>query len=459
VLPSYDRFLSLVHPEDRSKVSRAVEDALSGRTHYDLDFRLLRPDASVGWLHSSAEVTFDAGGHAAAMTGVVLDITEGKQAEEALREADRRKDEFIAILSHELRNPLAPIRYALPLLSEERLGDGGRRAVAVIDRQAAHLARLVDDLLDVSRITAGKIELRRDRVTLAALVAAAVEAASPAIAAGRHSLDIAVPDEPVWLDVDATRISQAITNLLNNSAKYTPAGGRVRLEATYGDDHAVLRVRDNGIGIAPEALPAVFEMFRQVGAPNRTQGGLGVGLTLTKQFVEMHGGTVEAHSAGEHAGAEFVIRLPLAPAGLPRDEQRAPGASGQAACLRVLVVDDNVDLVDMLAMVVEAAGHDARKAFDGRSAVSAALEYQPHVILLDVGMPGMNGFEVATELRRHPHMARTRIVALTGWGQAEDRRRTAQAGFDDHLTKPTDPQQIELILREVAQRITASGGA
>jgi signal transduction histidine kinase/ActR/RegA family two-component response regulator len=388
---------------------------------------------------------------------VFRDVTDERRVAEALRkanaalaEADRRKDEFIAVLSHELRNPLAPIRYAMPLLAEEPLGERGKRAISVIERQVAHVVRLVDDLLDVSRIATGKIELRRDLFTLGSIVSTAVEAASPAIAAARHSLDIALPDDPIWLQVDPARISQAMTNLLNNSAKYTAQGGRIRIEAAADEENVTIRVIDNGIGLEREALTTVFAMFRQAGDRNGSEGGLGIGLTLAKQLVEMHGGSIEAHSEGKGRGAEFTIRLPRAVATTQRKEQQPPAGKGQLARIKVLVVDDNADLVEMLSMVVEAAGHDVRKAFDGRSGISAALEYQPDLILLDVGMPDMNGTEVAKELRRHQEVAGARIVALTGWGQAEDRQRTADAGFDDHLTKPADPERIQQILEEVA---------
>jgi PAS domain S-box-containing protein len=443
-----------------------MQRAIHGEVVREQVFDVVREDGQELAVYAKATPLFDEAGRPRGAVGAFLDITALKRAEEALlkanaalAEADRRKDEFIAVLSHELRNPLAPIRYALPLLGEQRLGQAGRRATAVIDRQLAHLVRLVDDLLDVSRITTGKIELRRDVVTLGSVVSAAVEAASPAIAAARHSLDIAVPGDAIWLHVDPARISQAITNLLHNSAKYTPTGGRIRLQAFASAGQAVIRVEDNGIGISPGALPGLFEMFHQVGGGHKSQGGLGIGLALAKQLVQLHGGTVEAHSAGENQGAEFVIRLPLAVAGGPRAEARQTEPRAEPTCLRVLVVDDNVDLVEMLAMIVEASGHQVRKAFDGQSAIAAAIEYQPHVVLLDVGMPDMDGVEVAKKLRRRPETSNVRIVALTGWGQVEDRQRTAEAGFDEHLTKPADPRQIQRILDEVAQRLVSAPGA
>jgi PAS domain S-box-containing protein len=370
-----------------------------------------------------------------------------RNSEERYREADRRKDEFLAVLSHELRNPLAPIRYALPLLQRERLGEDANRAVEVIDRQVHHLTRLVDDLLDVSRITRGKIELRREFVTLGAIVTAAVEAASPAIASARHSLKLAVAEEPIWLSADPGRLAQVVTNLLNNAAKYTPRGGEITLEARRGDGHAIVRVRDTGIGIPEEALPTLFEMFRQVNNPDASQGGLGIGLALSKRLVEMHAGTIEACSAGIGHGAEFVVRLPVAH-DAKVDEARPttdiPPQIGRR--LKVLVVDDNADLVEMLAMVIAGLGHDVRKALDGQTAVSAAVSYRPDVVLLDLGLPVMGGIEVAAQLRAHPETASARLVALTGRGHADDRRQTKEAGFEEHLTKPTDPNALARLL-------------
>ncbi len=406
------------------------------------------------------------------------DVTWLKRAEQALRkseeryrEADRRKDEFIAVLSHELRNPLAPIRYALPVLQRERLGDDGSRAVEVIDRQVNHLTRLVDDLLDVARVTRGKIDLRREYVALGAILTAAVEAASPDIASAQHSLKLAVAQEPIWLYADPARLAQVVTNLLNNSGKYTPRGGEITLEARLDDGHAIVRVRDTGIGIPAEALPTLFEMFRQVKAPRRgavseperragdpagvdtSRGGLGIGLALSKRLVEMHGGDIEARSAGIGHGAEFVIRLPVAQ---NANVGEAPATTGIAPParrrLKVLIVDDNADLVEMLAMVVAGLGHDVRKALDGQSAVAAAASYRPDVVLLDLGLPVVGGIEVAKELRRHPDTASAHLVALTGWGQPEDRRQTTEAGFDEHLTKPTDPHVLERLLARFTTR-------
>ena len=465
-LPS-DEIFDLVHPDDRSRVQLAVRTALEVNGPYEAEYRIARRDGTERWVavrgHAIGQ-DGDSNGTAARFVGTLMDITERRRAEEGLREAnarlaeaDRRKDEFIAILSHELRNPLAPIRYALPLLEREQLSDSAGRAAAVITRQVGHLTRLIDDLLDVSRITSGKIDLRREDVTLDSILTAATEAASPAIVAGQHTLTTKVPDEPVWIHADPERIAQAITNLLNNSAKYTPGGGQIRLEAEHEDGQAVIRVRDNGIGIEREALPTLFEMFRQLSRADRPQGGLGIGLAFAKRLVEMHGGSVEVRSPGIGQGAEFVVRLPVSPNAKAGDVTGSTVQRRAAGQLKILVVDDNVDLVQMLAMVLESAGHDVRKALDGRSAIAVAASYRPDVVLLDLGMPVMDGLEVAREFRRNPEMANVRLVALTGWGQVQDRRKTEEAGFDYHLTKPTDAEQLEGLLARFAREMAARG--
>jgi PAS domain S-box-containing protein len=377
-----------------------------------------------------------------------------RESERTLRDEDRRKDEFIATLSHELRNPLAPIRYALPVIRGESLGGPAARAVAVIDRQLDQLTRLLDDLLDMARITSGRIELRRERIALASVVNRAVEAALPVIRAAGHRLNVTETDASIWIDADATRMAQVVVNLLDNAAKYTPGGGQIRLEASREDSQAVIRVRDTGIGIPPDMLGELFIMFRRLRQPGSAEGGLGIGLALSRRLVEMHGGSIEANSPGAGQGTEFVVRLPVAE---PERHARVSNTAGQPATatarLKVLVVDDNADLVEMLALAVEGLGHEVRRAYDGSTAIAAALSYRPQVVLLDLGLPGVSGLDVAREFRQHPETAKARLVALTGWGQAEDLRQTNEAGFDYHLTKPGDLQTLEQLLAEFGREL------
>jgi PAS domain S-box-containing protein len=376
---------------------------------------------------------------------------------QALREADRRKDEFLATLAHELRNPLAPIRNSLQILKMPRLDAATvERSRDMMERQVHQLVRLVDDLLDVSRVMRGKIELRKERVELSTVVARAVETAQPLIEAQGHELTVNLPSESLALNADPIRLAQVVGNLLTNAAKYTEANGRIRLTARREGNEAVLRVRDTGIGISPDMLPHIFELFVQVDhAATRSQGGLGIGLTLVKNLVEMHHGTVEAHSAGLGRGSEFVIRLPL----MPQEERKrvekdcgeAPHEPTRSSGHRLLVVDDNVDAADSLAMLLRLQGHEVRVAHDGLAALELAKSYLPEMVFLDIGMPGMDGYEVARRLRRQPGLENVRLTALTGWGQAEDRRRTAEAGFDHHLVKPAEPNALESLLSGLRQ--------
>jgi signal transduction histidine kinase len=368
----------------------------------------------------------------------------GRRAEQ-LREADQRKDEFLATLAHELRNPLAPLRNALEIL-RLRGNDPETAAKArdLMQRQLTQMVRLVDDLLDVSRITTGKLEVRKQRVELQAVIRNAIETARPFIDSQRHTLDVRLPPEPIELDADATRLAQVFSNLLNNAAKYTPPGGRIELEAEREHGQAVVRVRDSGIGIDPEVLPRIFDMFVQADRSlERAHAGLGVGLTLARRLVELHGGSLKASSPGLAHGSVFTVSVPLAERVEPAPSPSPPSAE-RGPKHRVLLADDNVDFVGTLAAILSSVGHDVRVAHDGAEAVELADEFHPEFAFLDIGMPKLNGYEVARRLRTRG-TARV-LVAVTGWGQEEDRRRAREAGFDRHLVKPVDPEQIEAIL-------------
>ncbi|OWK44521.1 ATP-binding protein [Fimbriiglobus ruber] len=381
------------------------------------------------------------------------DVTDRKRAEEAVKEADRRKGEFLAMLAHELRNPLAGISNALHVLGIPGVNSGHtERARGVAERQIQHLTRLVDDLLDVSRVTHGKIRLKKEPVDVVAAAARAAETVAPAIEAHEHEFLLSLPDEPVWVEADATRLEQILANLLNNAAKYTLPGGRIWLSVMDQGDEVAISVRDTGVGIPPDVLPHVFELFAQAGRTlDRAQGGLGIGLTLVKNLVEMHGGSVSADSGGAGRGSEFVVRLPTVPGRKPDDTYRAdPGHPAERVC-RVLLVEDQKDAAEMLAELIRMWGHQVVVAHDGPAAVAIAEAHCPEVILLDIGLPGMNGYEVATRLRGHPGMKGAKLVALTGYGQEEDRRRSKQAGFDQHLVKPVAPRELERILAETGR--------
>jgi PAS domain S-box-containing protein len=371
---------------------------------------------------------------------------------EALRESDRRKDEFLAMLAHELRNPLAPVRNSLQILKQPDTDPAtAEQARSIAERQVDQLTRLVDDLLDVSRIMRGRIELRKERVELAAIVTRAFEAVQALIDVEGHRLSVTLPDGPVWVLADVVRLSQVIANLLNNAAKYTPPGGRIELIATLENADLVLIVRDNGIGIAPEALPRIFDMFMQA-APDvaRSKGGLGIGLKLVKTLIELHGGTIEARSPGPDQGTEFVIRLPntvdMSPARRQPFPATPPLAANSAEKRRILVVDDNEDAANSLGMLLRLLGHEVRVAHGGRAGLDAARAEPPEVMLLDIGMPDMDGYQVARQVRSLPSGADVVLVALTGWGHDHDRRRSREAGFDLHLTKPVEPRALHEIL-------------
>jgi len=373
---------------------------------------------------------------------------ENAELVQALKDGDRRKDEFLAVLAHELRNPLAPVRNAIEILRATPAPTPQLQWTQdVIDRQVRQLSRLVDDLLDVSRITSGKIELRRECIELADAVRLALESSRPLIERGGHELTVRLPEEPVRLEADLARLAQVVSNLLNNAAKYTRPGGHIWVTAERIGPSAVIRVRDNGIGIKPSMLTHIFEMFTQLpGSGVHSQGGLGIGLTLVRRLVEMHGGSVEAHSEGIGRGSEFVVTLPLAGVDSASDECPAmPGAERDAHPKRILVVDDNRDAADSLCMLLKSRGHDVRVAYDGLEAVGAAVAFGPEVALLDIGLPKLSGYEAARRIREAGG-AETLLIAVTGWGQEEDRRRAREAGFDYHLTKPVDPLAISRLI-------------
>jgi signal transduction histidine kinase len=374
---------------------------------------------------------------------------------ETLEDLHRRKDEFLAMMSHELRNPLAPIATALQVLGTQREKENPiqQQARSIIERQTGHLRHLVDDLLEVSRITTGQVQLRRKLVVVNDIVNGAVETVRPLIEERGHELTVSLPPEPIVLEADEARLEQVMVNLLHNAAKYTEGAGRLWLTAEREGERVVIRVRDTGIGISPTLLPRVFELFTQAERSlDRSQGGLGIGLALVQRFTELHGGEVEAFSTlGE--GSEFVVRLPLAPEVTPQPALPVPEArQAPTHSLRVLVADDNVDTVETFALLLRQSGHDVRTAYDGEAAVQAAMEYQPDVALLDIGLPGLTGYEVAKRIRLEPSLQSMVLIASTGYGQDSDRRAALQAGFNHHLVKPADFDKLEQILSAVTPR-------
>ncbi len=409
----------------------------------------------------------DAQGGMEGLLGAATEVTEYRQLHEQLRaqavqlaETDRRKDEFLATLAHELRNPLAPISNALQLLKRGGASPAVIESVlGMAERQVGQLVRLVDDLLDISRITRGKITLHKARVTLQAVIQIALETSRPQIKAAGHQLTVEMPEEPVNLEADLTRLAQAVSNLLINAAKFTEAGGHIQLRAHCEGQEVLIAVQDNGIGIPAAQLPKVFDLFAQIEQPpGHRRGGLGIGLALVKSLVEMHGGRVEVASAGLGQGSTFTVRLPPyteQPSREPSDEACGIATTPKVQVRRILVVDDDADVANSMAMLLETCGHQVHIAYDGVTALEIAREHRPEVILLDIGMPGMSGYEVARRLRQQPELHGTLLIALTGWGQEADRQRACEAGFDHHLVKPVDLAALEALLRRDTQPLNA----
>jgi PAS domain S-box-containing protein len=374
-----------------------------------------------------------------------------QQSEEALRDADRRKDEFLAVLAHELRNPLAPIRYTLAASRKGgRTPEQQKHAEEIIERQTEHMSRLLDDLLDVSRITRSKLELKKSPTDLAVVIGSAIETARPILDKKNHTLTVDLPAQAVRLDADLVRLAQVFSNLLINAAKYTDPGGRIDLRATLQGSEIVVAIRDNGIGISADMMPRLFTMFSQAQAAlGRAEGGLGIGLSLVRGLVTLHGGKVEAHSDGLGTGTEFIVRLPTGtPAEIPVIEASA-SARVAGSGLKILVVDDNRDAADSCALLMELSGHHIQTAYTGRRALELAETFGPHALLLDIGLPDLNGYQVAAKIREAPWGRGMYLIAVTGWGQEDDRRRAIEAGFDHHLTKPIAADTVESLLQSL----------
>ncbi len=449
---------SVHDPDVLPKVLERWKGSIASGQPFDMVFPLRGADWQFRPFLTRVNPLRDESGRILYWFGTNTDISEIKNMEDALRDADRRKDEFLATLAHELRNPLAPICNSLHILKLPQLDLATvQQTRDMMERQVHHLVRLVDDLLDVARVMRGKIELRREPVELATIVARAVESVQPLIEVQGHRLELSLPAESLLLDADPVRLAQVVCNLLTNAAKYTEANGCIWLTAQRDGDQAVLRVRDNGIGLTPEMLPHVFELFVQVDhASTKAQGGLGIGLTLVRNLVEMHGGTVEAHSAGLGKGCEFVVRLPLLvqkrqqPHEPDIAEERAEPARSSGH--RLLVVDDNQDAAISFAVLLRLQGHEVHVAHNGPMALQMARDHAPDVVFLDIGMPGMDGYQVASQIRHQPGNEHVVLAALTGWGQQEDRRRTEEAGFNHHFVKPPDLKAVESLLSQLPTR-------
>lgn len=451
-LPAADlvgrHLVDLAVADDSRDIGAALQEVLALRKESaTLERRLRRADGGQVWTRITLSLARGGDGQEVHAVAVVEDVTERKEAEHDLREAGRRKDEFLATLAHELRNPLAPIRNSVHIFRVAARDDASLvRVTAMMERQVAHMVRMVDDLLEVSRISRGKIELQRQRIVLEDVVRNAIETCRPQIDAGRHALSLEVRDAQLAVLGDPMRLAQVFANLLNNAAKYTPAGGRIDVSIRHEGQQAVTCVKDNGEGIPRDMLGRVFDMFTQVTTGERAQGGLGIGLTLAHTLVQLHGGSIEAHSEGVNRGCEFTVRLPLVLHEAANAAEHAGGREVGAIAARVLVVDDNADAAEALGMLLGALGAEVQVVHDGPAALARAPDFRPDVVLLDLGMPGMNGLEVARRLRADPALRHVLLVALTGWGQSEDRRRTREAGFDHHLVKPADLDALQSLL-------------
>jgi PAS domain S-box-containing protein len=443
-------FIAAVHPDDRDEVSQRLWKPADAQDIGPpaIEYRVLWPDGRVRWVSQRHHIVQDTLDRNKRAMVVALDETDRKNAE-------RRKDEFLATLAHELRNPLAPIRTGLQALGRPG-GEGSTAGIrAIMERQLAQMVRLIDDLLDVSRISSGKVVLQRSRVDLRAIAELAIEASLPFITAGHHDFTSDLPDGPVWVDGDSSRLSQVMSNLLNNAAKYTAEGGQLSLSLRTEGSHAVVRVQDNGVGIPTDMLNEVFDMFTQVNRTlDRAQGGLGIGLSLVRRLTELHGGEVVADSKGLGCGSIFTVRLPLmAPSDITQPAPGTPKAEvSKTSRLRILVIDDIPDVADVMQMLLDLEGFETRVAYSGAVALQIAKEFSPDVIFCDIGLPEMDGHEIARRMRADPAIAPAVLIALTGWGAEGEVRRTRESGFDFHMVKPVDANAVLELLSKIEPR-------
>ena len=465
VAVSMQDFYDGLHPDDREHTSAAYAAAADPerRSFYDVEYRAVgKEDGVIRWVAAKGRGRFDDAGRCIRVIGTAMDITRRKatesslsESEALLQEANRRKDVFLATLAHELRNPLAPLLNSLTLLRQGRTDRGTfDRITSVMERQLGELVRLTDDLMDSSRFSMGKLTLRKEFVSLNSILQQAVDSFRPSVEAAGQVLELVLPEQAMTIDGDVTRLAQVFGNLIGNAAKFTPTGGRIRVNARQSDTSVTVAVHDTGVGLAVDDLAVIFNVFSQLGSPlERPNNGLGIGLSLAKHLVEMHGGTLTAHSEGRGHGSEFLVELPLAApdaaAVLPPVEPRLPIPLPEAT--RILVVDDNEDSAETLALLLQSLGHRIDIAHDGEHALALAETLRPKAVFLDLGMPGMNGYDVCRRIRAQPWASQVRIVALSGWGQEKDRRLSKLAGFDSHLIKPA-------LLKDLQQELQQASG-
>jgi len=447
-----------LHPEDREHCLSAWNHAVEHGTAYRIEVRFRRYDGEYRWFLSEGTPVRDREGRITAWFGTSTDIQDQKQTQEALQDADRRKNEFLAMLGHEIRNPLAVISNASRVLNKTHAPSPEvLRLGQMIERQVGHLTRIVDDLLDVSRVLEGKVRLRREPVELSTIVSSAAESAGPFLEIRKQVIRVSLPKEPIWIEADITRMTQVLANLLNNAAKFSEKRGDITIKGFREGNDAVLSVADTGSGISSDMLPYVFDMFVQEDRSlHRARGGLGIGLTLARSLVSMHRGTIAAKSAGVGHGSEFIVRIPVIEP--PKDEPQVhvrQGATPETIPLRILVVDDSADSAESMGMILSMGGHEVRTALDSGEAERIALEFRPDVVLLDIGLPGTDGYEVARRLRSEPTLQGIYVVAVTGYGQDEDRKRSEEAGFHAHLVKPVDPATLRVVMAAARNRTAA----